>query len=227
MDGASKYYSVVTDVGNALMTAALAAGTKLSISEIAVGDGGGEYYQPDPDMTELKNELWRGPVNSCEISSASDNILIVNGIIPGEVGGFTIREMAVFADTGEMIAIANTPSTPKVNIVDGIINEMSLAIEIALLNGSVISLLVDPHIVTATKADIEMLKNEIYIALEERVNIVVAHENVAVSERKKHTWYLIVEGQSDGGNTDNETIIASPNMGLKIVERSNEEDGIE
>lgn len=196
MDGTSKYYSVVTDIGNALMTAALVGGTKLTITEIAVGDGGGSYYQPDPDMTALKNELWRGPINSCEVSSSSDNILIVNGIIPGEVGGFTIREMAVFAESGEMIAIANTPSTPKVNIVDGIINEMSLAIEIALLNGSVINLLVDPHIVTATKADIEMVRNEIYIALEERINLVVSFEDIPIEQRKPHTYYFIAEDPS-------------------------------
>ena len=64
MDGASKYYSVVTDIGNNLMTAALAHGEKLSITEIAVGDGGGAYYQPDPAMMALKNELWRGAIKS-------------------------------------------------------------------------------------------------------------------------------------------------------------------
>ena len=223
MEGASKYYSVVTDTGNKLMAAALAAGEKLTITEIAVGDGDGAYYQPDPEMTALKNELWRGSINSCEISSSSPNILIVRGIIPGEVGGFTIREMAIFAESGEMIAVANTPSTPKVNIVDGIINEMSLAIEIALLNGSVINLLVDPHIVTATKADIEMVRNEIKIALEERINIVVAHEDVPINKRKPHTFYLVVGGQGIGGVTE---IKASPNMGLKVIERGNE-DGTE
>lgn len=219
MDGASKYYSVVTDIGNNLMTAALAHGEKLSITEIAVGDGGGAYYQPDPAMTALKNELWRGAINSYEISSSSDNILIVKGIIPGEVGGFTIREMAVYAEGGEMIAIANTPGTPKVTIIDGIINEMSLAMEIALVNGSAINLLVDPYIVSATKADIEKIREEIYIALEERVNIVVAHENIPVAERKPHTFYLVVTGA--GGESGNETIKASPNMGLKIIERGN------
>ena len=213
MEGASKYYSVVTDTGNKLMAAALAAGEKLTITEIAVGDGDGAYYQPDPEMTALKNELWRGSINSCEISSSSPNILIVRGIIPGEVGGFTIREMAIFAESGEMIAVANTPSTPKVNIVDGIINEMSLAIEIALLNGSVINLLVDPHIVTATKADIEMVRNEIKIA----------HEDVPINKRKPHTFYLVVGGQGIGGGTE---IKASPNMGLKVIERGNE-DGTE
>lgn len=54
MEGASKYYSVVTDTGNKLMAAALAAGEKLTITEIAVGDGDGAYYQPDPEMTALK-----------------------------------------------------------------------------------------------------------------------------------------------------------------------------
>lgn len=225
MDGANKYYSVVTDVGNEMMTAALAEGRKLTITEIAVGDGGGAYYQPDPDMTALKNELWRGTINSCEVSSASPNILIVRGIIPGEVGGFTIREMAIFAESGEMVAVANTPSTPKVNVVDGIINEMSLAIEIALLNGSVVELVVDPHIVTATKADLEAIKNEIYIALGEKVNIVVSHEAVPVEQRKPHTFYFMVLGSGTGGEEQSQ-IKVSPNMGIKVVERG-KEDGNE
>lgn len=223
MDGASKYYSVVTDIGNEMMTAALAAGEKLAVTQIAVGDGGGDYYQPDPEMTALKNELWRGDVNSIEISSSSPNIMIARGIIPGTVGGFTIREMAIFAKTGEMIAIANTPSTPKVTVIDGIINEMTLAIEVALINGTAVSLVIDPNIVTATKADLEMIRNEIYVALEEKANIVVAHEDIPLEQRKKNTFYFMVTGEGIGSGTE---IKAGPNMGLRVVERGSE-DGTE
>lgn len=178
MEGAEKYYSVVTDIGNARMTEALANGTKVIITEIAVGDGSGEFYQPEPSATALKNEVWRGPINSCRVSSQADNIMIINGIIPGEVGGFTVREMAVFTSEGEMLAISNTPATPKVTIVDGIINELSLALEIVLLNKNVINLLIDPTVVTATKQDI----NEIWDYLHSNGRVFIGTDESKLQE---------------------------------------------
>ena len=89
------YYSIVTNIGEQLMTQAIAAGAKVNITEIAVGDGMGEYYKPDATQTELKNELWRGAINSCVISPDSSNIIVIAAVIPGDVGGFTVRELSL------------------------------------------------------------------------------------------------------------------------------------
>jgi Phage-related tail fibre protein len=150
-----EYESIVTDVGNALMMNAVKNGTKVIITDFAVGDGNGEYYRPETGMTELKNELWRGKINSCEICRDSPNILIVTAVCPGTVGGFTIREIAVFDQDNHMIAVGNTPDTPKVTVIDGVVNELRLMMEIALINGDSVELLIDPYIVTATKKDVE------------------------------------------------------------------------
>lgn len=155
------YEAMVTDLGNELMMNAVANGKKVAITEFAVGDGNGEYYRPSTDMKALRNEVWRGPINLCEISSEAANVLIVTAVCPGSAGGFTIREMGVFDTEGNMIAICNSPTTPKVTITDGVVNEMRLEMEIALLNGQAVELVVDPNIVTATKADIERLREEI------------------------------------------------------------------
>lgn len=48
------YYSIVTDIGEQLMTQAIAEGEKVNVTEIAVGDGRGEYYKPDASQTALK-----------------------------------------------------------------------------------------------------------------------------------------------------------------------------
>lgn len=154
------YEAVVTDRGNELMMNAVANGRKVAITEFAVGDGNGAYYRPSTDMTALKKEVWRGPINSCEISSEAANVLIVTAVCPGAAGGFTIREMGVFDTAGNMIAVCNSPAIPKVTITDGVVNEMRLEMEIALLNGEAVELVVDPNIVTATKADLERLREE-------------------------------------------------------------------
>lgn len=155
------YEAVVTDLGNELMMDAVANGRKVAVTEFAVGDGNGEYYRPGTDMTALRHEVWRGPINSCEISREAANVLIITAVCPGPAGGFTIREMGVFDTAGNMIAVCNCPATPKVTITDGVVNEMRLEMEIALINGYAVELLVDPNIVTATKADIERLREEI------------------------------------------------------------------
>lgn len=174
------YEAVVTDIGNALMMNAVANGGKISIVSFAVGDGGGDYYRPETGMEQLKNEVWRGAINSCKVSSEANNILLVSAVCPGDVGGFTIREMGVFDSEGNMIAVCNCPATPKVTVTDGVINEMRLEMEIALINGNAVELVVDPNIVTATKQDVE----EVWAALREngRVTIGTARPRMGENE---------------------------------------------
>lgn len=160
-DEEKKYMSLVTDIGNAAMMKAVSKGEKIEIKEFAVGDGGGMPYIPDTKMTALKNEVWRGQINYCKISEESENVLIINAIISGEVGGFTIREMGVFDTQNRMIAICNTPETPKVRIIDGVVNEMNLLMEIVLVNNAAVELKIDHNIVTATKQEVRDLRDEL------------------------------------------------------------------
>ena len=162
--------------------------------------------------------LWRGDINSCVISPDSPNIIVIAAVIPGDVGGFTVREMGVFDADGHMVALCNTPATPKVLIRDGIVNEMSLSMEIVLVNEGVVELVIDPNVITATKSELEAAKSELYHALDNKVNIIVTHENIPVSQRQEKTFYFIVNGSSEPGN---DNIKISPNMGMKIVERGN------
>lgn len=168
---ASKYYAIVTDLGTSKMLRAIKDGKKVNVTHIAVGDGEGEYYKPTAEMTALKNELWRGEVNSCRISEESENLLIIESVIPSDAGGFTVREMAAFDEEGEMIAICNTPDTQKVRVSDGVAHELKLAIEVALSNTDSVQLIIDPNVVTATKKDIEELRIAFEKELEAQKNM--------------------------------------------------------
>lgn len=149
------YGTLVTDIGNALITTAVIEGEKVNISLLAVGDGGGSYYQPVPSMTELKNERWRGAINGVSINEQSPNMIDVVAVIPSDVGGWTIREMAVFDDAGNMVAICNTPDTEKVIITSGAAGEVELTMHIEISNTGAISFIIDPTVITATKKDLE------------------------------------------------------------------------
>ena len=120
-----------------------------------MGDGGGAYYQPTPNMTGLKNECWSGPIKSVSVNKDSPNMIDITAIIPSTVGGFTIREMAVKDDVKNTIAICNTPDTEKVIISSGAAGEIELTMHIEISNADAISFIIDPNVVTATKKDIE------------------------------------------------------------------------
>lgn len=182
---ASKYFSLVTDIGTQEMLDAVNNDKKVNIVEFAVGDGNGAYYKPTTSQTALRNEVWRGSVNSCYISEASENLLIIESVIPSDVGGFTIREMAVFDDKGNMIAVCNTPDTQKVKVSDGVVHELDLSIEIALINTESVELLVDPNVVSATKKDVK--------EAEDRLQLQIQAINQTVSEEWQQA--LIIIGQ--------------------------------
>lgn len=155
------YFTIVTDAGIQKMLEAVSEETKVSITEFGVGDGAGEYYTPTADMIALRNEVWRGEVNNIYISEQSENLLIAESVIPADAGGFTIREMGLFDETGTMIAVCNTPDVQKVRVSDGVVHELALSMEIALSNTKDMELVIDPNVVVATKKDVLKLKAEI------------------------------------------------------------------
>lgn len=155
---ATPYFSIVTDLGTRKMMQAVAEGRKVNITHLAAGDGNGRYVTPTAQQLNLKNEVWRGEINTCYISEESENILIVTAVVPSTVGGFTIREMGVFDEAGDLIAVCNTPDTQKVRVVDGVAHELDLQMEILLSNTDSVELVIDPNVVTATKKDLEILR---------------------------------------------------------------------
>ena len=154
MPDEKKYGTIVTDLGTFLIRDAVLEGRKINITTLAVGDGGGYYYQPTADMTELKNERWSGPINSVTVNEVSPNIIDVLAVIPSDVGGWTIREMCVKDEDGNMIAICNTPDTEKVIITSGAAGEIEMLMHIEISNTGAITFVVDPYAITATKKDL-------------------------------------------------------------------------
>lgn len=155
-DTEKTYGTVVTSAGLALVTAATMRGEKVKLKYLAVGDGGGQYYQPSADMTALKNEKWRGEVNSVQINPDSPNIIDVVAVVPATVGGFTIREMSVQTEDDDiMFAVCNTPDTEKVIITTGAAGEVELTMHIEVANAANVTIAVDPNVVTATKTDLK------------------------------------------------------------------------
>ena len=154
----ANYYSLLTDVGLAKITNSYVQGKKVELKTLVVGDGGGAYYQPVSEMTELKNQVWTGNVTQYAVSDSDPRLCGVGGLLPTDVGGFTIREFGVKDADGDLVAISNYPDTVKIARTDGVSTEIRLVLEIMLTNAATAVFKVDPTIIMATKQDVENIQ---------------------------------------------------------------------
>lgn len=156
LDGNKREYkTLITAIGKAKIAAAVHGSGKVNITQAAVGDGNGNYYIPTADMTTLVNEVWRGDIAGKWINEQSSNMADVKVILPADVGGFTVREAALFDEYGDMIAICNIPDTEKAVITTGAAGTLTIIMHIVLTDVDVVEFTVDPHLDVVTAADVE------------------------------------------------------------------------
>lgn len=154
------FKSLITVAGREKIAAAIVSGNKIIFSQMSVGDGGGSATTPDDEQTALVNERFRTQLNSLKLSD-TENIIIAEMIIPPEVGGFTIREAALFDDAGVCMAVANVPETYKPALAEGSGRFTILRIWLAVSSIEAVELVVDPGIVLATVEDVINAGSEI------------------------------------------------------------------
>ncbi|HEJ0287927.1 TPA: phage tail protein [Klebsiella pneumoniae] len=149
------FKSIITKAGREKIAAAIVNGSKVVFSQMSVGDGAGNATTPGEEQASLVNERFRTQLNSLKLSD-TENIIIAEMIIPPEVGGFTIREAALFDDAGICMAVANVPETYKPALAEGSGRFTILRIWLAVSSSEAVELVVDPGIVLAT---VEVLIN--------------------------------------------------------------------
>ncbi|HDK6604632.1 TPA: phage tail protein [Klebsiella pneumoniae] len=153
------FKSLITTTGQEKIAAAIVNGNKVVFSQMSVGDSGGSATTPNEEQVSLVNELFRTQLNSLKLSD-TENIIIAEMIIPPEVGGFTIREAALFDDAGVCMAVANVPETYKPALAEGSGRFTILRIWMAVSSTEAVELVVDPGIVLATVEDVINAGNE-------------------------------------------------------------------
>jgi hypothetical protein len=156
------FYSILTNIGKAKIANSAAFGTKVNISSFKVGDGNGQYYEPTEQQTDLVHSVYEGKINDIQIDDTNPNWVHCELILPSNVGGFFIREYAVFDDEGDMIAIAKCPETYKPIQTSGAIKEMSLDLILVVSNVNSIKLEIDKTLIFVTKDVFDNLSDEMF-----------------------------------------------------------------
>ncbi|WP_339099474.1 phage tail protein [Yersinia enterocolitica] len=147
----TKYFALLTHIGAAKLANATALGTRLEITHMAVGDGGGTLPTPDPVQTQLVNEQRRAALNALTIDPSNPRQVIAEQIIPETEGGWWIREIGLLNKAGELIAIANCPESYKPLMQEGSGRIQTIRVILAVSNTAAITLKTDPAVVLATR----------------------------------------------------------------------------
>ena len=116
----AKYFAILTNQGAAKLANATALGTKLNLTQLAVGDGNGVLPTPDAAQTKLINQKRIAPLNMLSVDPNNSSQIIAEQIIPENEGGFWIREIGLYDDDGVLIAVANCPETYKPQLQEAV-----------------------------------------------------------------------------------------------------------
>lgn len=143
------FTSIITTVGADKLAATLDGSATVNITTLAVGDGNGAAITPDPSMTSLVHEVYRGTVTQ---RTRQGNTLTFSTSLDVNTGGFTIREAAIFDSDGDMIAICQTPEWYKTNTENGESPQvLPINVSIAVGNPSSVTVVIDPSVTAATQ----------------------------------------------------------------------------
>lgn len=146
-----KFRTLITDIGLAKLAATTAPGGKpVRLTHMAVGDGNGGLRQPQKNQTSLYNEVWRQSVNRVFTDPENPNRLIAELVIPPETGGFWVREIGVFDDTGTMIAVGNTAESYKPTREEGSGRAQIFRAVITVTSDAVVELVMDTTTILPT-----------------------------------------------------------------------------
>ncbi|EML2804197.1 phage tail protein [Enterobacter roggenkampii] len=148
---ATKYLALLTNIGAAKLAKATALGTKVEITQLAVGDGNGVLPTPNPAQTALVHELRRAPLNMLTVDPANASQIIAEQVIPEDVGGWWIREIGLFDKDGDMVAIANCAETYKPQLQEGSGRVQVIRVVLIVSSTEAVTLKIDPAVVLATR----------------------------------------------------------------------------
>jgi hypothetical protein len=145
------YLATITTLGLAKIADAIANNTPLNLTTMKIGDGNGNPTTPSESNTDLVRSVYSGATNYINIDPADATRVICELIVPAAQGGFTIREIGVFDDEDDLIAIAQFPAVYKPLPSEGATLDLVARLFLVVSNTDAITLQIDTAVVVATR----------------------------------------------------------------------------
>ncbi|HHB7521534.1 phage tail protein [Klebsiella pneumoniae] len=158
--GEQRFITILTEEGVRRLADAALSGVPVGFATMGVGDSEGSLYQPDKAQTGLINERYRAQLNRLIIAEKGNNFIRAEMILPPQVGGFWLREAALYDDEGVCLAVANLPPSYKPLLAEGSGRMQSVNMWIAVSNTADVELKADPTVIIATIDELDKAKDE-------------------------------------------------------------------
>jgi len=149
------FFGILTKVGEAKEANAKALGVPVLIAELEVGDGGGVSPTPDREQTALIGPKRRAQINRSFVDPSNPAWLVIEQVIPEQVGGWWIRELGLRDADGDLIAVANCPPTYKPQLAEGSARTQVVRMVLQVSSSKDFTLKVDPSVVLATRGYVD------------------------------------------------------------------------
>ncbi len=156
----SQYRLIFTNVGLSKKQNAELNNDYIQITKFAVGSG--VITNLLPTMTGLIKEEYRADINNVDTKNGTT---IFDLIIPSNIGGFWIKEVALFDIDGDCICIGTVPITYKVNQDEGSSKAVHIKVSTTSTNTENIVFNTDDSLVYATVSYVNS-------RLEEKENVI-------------------------------------------------------
>lgn len=173
-DQNSQFFAILTAVGEAKQANAAALGTSWTFAQMGVGDANGTDPIPSRTQTKLINERRRAPLNQVKIDPTNASVIIAEQIIPESVGGWWVRELALYDADGDMVAVANCAPTFKPLLAQGSGRTQVIRINLIVSSSANIELKIDPSVVLATREYVDNSVIEALAKLDFKHSVLVA-----------------------------------------------------
>lgn len=176
------FTNILTIIGQQKKAQAEASGVALGINTFKVGDGNGVYYEPNENQTALVNVKYTGTFEAgtqsqIVVNTSAPNEVLYKCFIPADIGGFTIRELGLFDDDGDLILICKLPAQDKFALASGVYQPLTFTPKIIYTNPQTQAVLTPASQIVPTISEVSNMIQE---------TIVESVDNISYSEPIKN-----------------------------------------
>lgn len=202
------YYAVLTDHGAQLIEQAYQHGQVVTITQMAIGDGGGVELEPATSALAVAGEFDRVPLTS----GASASSMLGGGVdyeSTTHVGKW-IRTLGLMDAQGNLIVYSNYPPTYIADKGSTLFRTLGLNIQLPIVHGDAVTVIVErPPYPPATETEYGVVK----LATQAQTDAGVA-DDVVVTPKKLKAWVkqatetvlgmlkVATQAQTDAGAAD-------------------------
>ncbi|CAN7660846.1 phage tail protein [Pseudomonas sp. LjRoot263] len=190
----SIFGGMLTTLGAAKKTNCDALGVPWEPRYMLIGDANDTDPVPNPAQTQLVHQVYRAQINQLYVSPTDDNILIAELVLPPDVGGWWIRELALEDKDGVFSAVANAAPSYKPLLAQGSGRNQVVRMHIITSGTANIQLKIDPSVVLATRSYVDQKTLGIQDYVDQKVLEELGKQDFKHSVRVATTAPVVLSG---------------------------------